>query len=260
MIDTSKDHARFRATYASLELLQIFTERNADCIRLLDVGGGNGVHTHFFRDNGFEVDLVDIVDGTPERVYVGDFVDFAYPKRYDVIWASHVLEHILNPGQFVRQLLSCAKEGGFLCVTVPPAKSEMTFGHVTQWNAGLLLIHLIKAGLDCRDARVYTKGYNISIITKVKYRTNENYLKWLPSSIVVNGGYFLGDIDSLNWTVTTIPKEMQLKVRQDISAQEAYDQLSQDKKSGFVLCKEHASNAFRFHYFSPALPNLVIVS
>lgn len=260
MIDTSKDHARFRATYAALELLQLFPERSVDRLRLLDVGGGNGVHTHFFRDNGFEVDLIDIVDGTPPRVYVGDFLGFAYPTRYDIVWASHVLEHILNPGQFVRQLLSCAKEGGFLCITVPPAKSEMTFGHVTQWNAGLLLIHLIKAGLDCRNARIYTKGYNVTIITKIEYRTSENYLKWLPASIKIAGGYFAGDIDFLNWTATKIPKEMQLKVPQNISAQEAYDQLSQYKKSGFVLCKEHSSNVLRFHYFSPALPNLVVVS
>lgn len=260
MIDTSKDHARFRATYAALELLHLFPERNKKRIRILDVGGGNGVHTYFFRDSGFEVDLVDIVDGEPKRLYVGDFLNFAYPKRYEIVWASHVLEHILNPGHFLRQLLSCVKEGGFICVTVPPAKKEMTFGHVSQWNAGLLLIHLIKAGLDCRTARIYTKGYNISIIAEVKYRTNENYLKWLPADIKVSQGYFLGDIESLNWDIEKIPKEMQLIIPPDICANEVHTYLMTLNKSGFVLCNEKSSNKLRFHYFSPNLPDLVVVS
>ncbi|GAA0774481.1 hypothetical protein GCM10009108_06070 [Castellaniella ginsengisoli] len=227
---------------------------------MLDVGGGNGVHTHFFRQHGFQVDLVDIVKGKPDRVFVGNFLDFTPAKRYDIVWASHVLEHILDPGSFIRHLLHCAKEGGWLCVTVPPAKQEMTFGHVTQWSAGLLLINLIKAGLDCREAKILTHGYNVSILTPVKFRTDTIYTSWLPPEIPIKQGYFDGDIESLNWQTTTIANHLRLKVAHGDSFSETLKELRGMGGSGFVLCMDELGEMRRFHWYDAAFERLVVVA
>ena len=82
----------------------------------------------------------------------------------DLVWCSHVLEHQLDPHHFLCRLHAATTEGGVLAVTVPPAKSEIVGGHVSLWNAGLLLYRLVLAGFDCRQARVRRYGYNISVL------------------------------------------------------------------------------------------------
>src|SRR5690606_36120022 len=54
--------------------------------------------------------------------------------------------------------------GGVLALTVPPLKSRIVGGHVSLWNAGLLLYNLVLAGFDCSRARILQYGYNISVI------------------------------------------------------------------------------------------------
>ena len=53
-----------------------------------------------------------------------------------------------------------------LCVTVPPAKQRISGGHVSLWNAGLLLYHLVLAGFDCSQAETMRYDYNVSVIVK----------------------------------------------------------------------------------------------
>jgi hypothetical protein len=56
----------------------------------------------------------------------------------------------------------------FFCVTVPPAKHNIVGGHVTLWNAGLLLYNMVLAGWDCSEALVMVYGYNISVLVEKK--------------------------------------------------------------------------------------------
>ena len=58
--------------------------------------------------------------------------------------------------------------GGVLAVTVPPYKPTIVGGHVSLWNAGLLLYRLVLAGIDCKDAHVKSYDYNISVIVERK--------------------------------------------------------------------------------------------
>ena len=43
-----------------------------------------------------------------------------------------------------------------------------------MWNAGLLLYNLILSGFNCRNARVRTYGYNVSVIAQYDSEM------WLP--------------------------------------------------------------------------------
>lgn len=97
--------------------------------------------------------------------HVGDFLEWeGQPGSFDAVWACHVLEHQPDVGAFLAACRRQLRDGGILAVTVPPPKHEIVGGHVTLWNAGLLLYNLILAGFDCRDATVGTYGYNISVI------------------------------------------------------------------------------------------------
>lgn len=85
---------------------------------------------------------------------------------YDLLWASHILEHMRNPGQFLDKCFRILKPNGLFCVTVPPLKHEIVGGHLTLWNPGLLLYNMILARFNCKKARVMQYGYNISVIVR----------------------------------------------------------------------------------------------
>lgn len=137
--------------------------------RVLDVGSGTGAHAAIMRSSGRSVVTVDLA---PPADVVGDFMAWSGGVcEFDAVWACHVLEHQPNPNAFLAACRKKLRPGGLLVVTVPPAKPQIVGGHLTLWNAGLLLYHLILAGFECRDARVgtYASGpgypvYNISVM------------------------------------------------------------------------------------------------
>ena len=185
---------------------------------VLDVGSGQGLHSDYFLSHGKKVTAVDF--GTSEyylkrnsnmdvEFIIGDFneIDFG-DKQYDCVWCSHILEHQRNVGQFLEKVISLTSDNGYICITVPPHKDKIVGGHVTWWNAGLLLYNLVSAGLDCSEAMVRTYGYNISVIVKKKIFKLPNNLdsdkgdieklsKYFPTGCKVQG--FNGIIPSLNW-------------------------------------------------------------
>jgi SAM-dependent methyltransferase len=143
---------------------------------VLDIGSGEGDHARMFVDKGKNVTAVDLgssvyyQQGSHDGVEIlhGDFNSIHLQNEFDCVWASHVLEHQLNVHSFLLKVHSVLREGGILAITVPPLKPEIVGGHVSLWNAGLLLYRLVLAGFDCRDARVLKYGYNISVIVKKK--------------------------------------------------------------------------------------------
>lgn len=146
-----------------------------DIKNVLDVGSGAGEHANVMRAHGLRVTTVSLEEPANHLCdYVGNR---CVPSGFDAIWACHVLEHQPNVNAFLRQCYRDLKRGGLLAVTVPPHKPNIVGGHLTTWNAGLLLYNLIIAGFDCSEARVspcYSSGvngdgaayppYNISIL------------------------------------------------------------------------------------------------
>lgn len=161
--------------------------------RILDIGAGTGRHTAQMRSAGLNAETNDILPSDHQCFY-HDLIDL---QGFDGIWASHVLEHQLNPGDFLRKIHNDLREGGMLAITVPPRKDHIVGGHVTLWNAGLLLYNLILAGFDCSDAAVATYHYNISVVVRKKT------IEQLPEL-----HYDSGDIDLLK---SYFPKGLDIK-------------------------------------------------
>jgi len=144
---------------------------------VLDVGAGALQHSRILLDAGKTVDTVDLGTSDYARLreqkikvrneYVGDFNAVEFPEMYDAVWCSHILEHQLNPNLFLLKLRRVVKEGGLVAIVVPPRKPFIVDGHVSLWNAGLLLYHLVLAGFDCsRDLWIRQYDYNIGIIVR----------------------------------------------------------------------------------------------
>lgn len=130
---------------------------------LLDIGSGKGEHAEGFR-RCYEVTTVDLNHEADHR---HDYLSVTFDEPFDCIWASHILEHQRNPGWFLDKCRGDLREGGLLAVTVPPRKDAIVGGHVSLWNAGLLLYHLVLARFDCSRALILAHDYNISaVLTK----------------------------------------------------------------------------------------------
>lgn len=189
--------------------------RNYEFATVLDIGCGAGRHSERFRSQGKTVTSLDFCRSDyfqqrpdQENVLVGDYMATDFEQPFDCIWASHVLEHQPDPNAFLRKVHRDLNEGGVLAVTVPPLKHEVVGGHVTLWNAGLLLYQLVLAGFDCRNASVKSYGYNISVVVQKVTIAKlpelhfdrgdiDRLQSFLPEGL---GEGFNGSIVSLNWT------------------------------------------------------------
>ena len=143
---------------------------------ILDIGSGECLHADIFQKQGKIVTTIDYgnsiyfenadTDGASKNTIIADFNEYNFTSKYDAVWCSHVLEHQPNPNIFLTKIYSLLNDSGVLAITVPPARNTISDGHLTNWNAGLLLYNLVLAGFDCREASILKYGYNISLIVK----------------------------------------------------------------------------------------------
>lgn len=145
------------------EALNRLLDDYPDIRSVLDIGCGDGEHAAAMRDAGKCVTTISLRQ--PADV-VADYVGHRFDQPFDAIWACAVLEHQPNVGVFLRRCFDDLRDDGVFAVTVPPLKHAIVGGHLTLWNAGLLLYNMILAGFDCRQARVNAYGYNISAIVR----------------------------------------------------------------------------------------------
>jgi SAM-dependent methyltransferase len=194
----------------SLEGRLLFESLLPDCSKIIDIGSGpNEIHANYFRNIGHTVDVCDFHKSAK---YQGNFNDIKILEKYDAVWSSHCLEHQLNVNVYLKNIHNVLKEEGWLCITVPPLKHSIVGGHVSLWNAGLILFNLVAAGFNCRNAKIKTYRYNISVIVKKQsidplpsikeIQILNNIREYFPLDIgwvEKKYGRFNGQIEELNW-------------------------------------------------------------
>jgi 2-polyprenyl-3-methyl-5-hydroxy-6-metoxy-1,4-benzoquinol methylase len=161
---------------------------------VLDVGSGGGFHARAFAEAGSEVLCVDYGTSVYARhgqrdgltVVNVDFNAFHSEKKFDLIWASHILEHQRNVGVFLEKLIDCCSEDGTIAITVPDPHRKLAGGHVTLWTPGLLAYNVALCGVDISDARFIRGTHEFSIFFKRRKVP-------LPDDLT----YDYGDLDKL---------------------------------------------------------------
>lgn len=189
---------------------------------ILDIGSGEGLHAEKFLKSGKMVTCIDYgksiyFDKKSKNInaIVGDYINYRFKKKFDLLWLSHVLEHQSNPGQFLEKCYSDIKLGGYIMISVPPRKECIVGGHVTFFNPGILLYQLVLAGFDCSESEICCYGYNISILAKKTESTIDKSIlsydagdisiikhllpKKLKYSKHINDISFNGKIKKYNW-------------------------------------------------------------
>lgn len=110
---------------------------------LLDVGCGYGYFLRRALDAGFDACGIDrspeairkAEKGAPGRVFLGtiDSVEALSDRSFDVIYASHLIEHILDPRSFVMALARRLSPDGILVFVTPNIKSWLARISGARW-------------------------------------------------------------------------------------------------------------------------------
>ena len=95
------------------------------------------------------------------------------------------------------------RDGGLIAVSVPLVKHRIVAGHYSIWPPGLLLYHMVLAGLDCREIRLWS--YDFSTTAIVRKRLHQctsirpvDLLQYMPPGMELNNGGFPDDVQFPN--------------------------------------------------------------
>ena len=95
---------------------------------ILEIGSGQGQASWWFEQEGFmvtgiEPDLknVELINMKLKngRCIQGSGENFSIYEKFDLIWMSHVLEHLINPNYFFSRIKNNMKDGGIFFIEVP---------------------------------------------------------------------------------------------------------------------------------------------
>jgi len=96
--------------------------------RLLEIGSCTGVFLNEARNRGFEVEGIELSEGNCQiaktsfgldlRCIDVEEQDFS-PESFDVVFSSHVFEHLMDPLAVAKLLTDLLRPGGFLMMEVP---------------------------------------------------------------------------------------------------------------------------------------------
>jgi len=196
-----------------------------DWSSFLDIGAGKCQQSNFLKKhtnkniytNDLNTESQNCSNIKNSYDFVGEFQKIEFKdKKFDVVCAIHVLEHVLNVNEFLKKMISVTKENGYLCVVVPIRKPFVVSGHMSIWNPGLLIYNLVAAGLDCKECMILQKDYEISVIVKANKRDTskdhlflcrdtgdlknlKNYFPKILHESIDDYDCFDGDIFMLNW-------------------------------------------------------------
>ena len=186
--------SRARKSYAERSESALTYCRTLKPATVLDVGSGGGQHASAFAGNGAAVTCIDYGTSiyaktstlTPNvSVVNADFGTWVPDRFYDLVWASHVLEHQRNVGSFISKLIACCALGGHVCIIVPAPHRRLWGGHVTLWTPGLLAYNIVLAGVDLSGATL-------------EYGYRETWIVFSPKRIDMPALTFdSGDLDLL---------------------------------------------------------------
>jgi SAM-dependent methyltransferase len=151
-------------------------------LRVLDYGGGDGRLMHTFSAGGHRTFLVDYqerpVAGTEKLADTLETLPAA--ARFDLVVASHVVEHVAEPTAVLRRLAHHLAPGGRLFVEVPmecwggPPFHDEPVTHINFFVPGSLRRCFEEAGLEvasCRLTRsLHPKGVFTLVVRAIAHR------------------------------------------------------------------------------------------
>ena len=135
--------------------------------KMLHVAPGPSFALMFKKSKYIDYLSADLYD--PNVMVKMDITDIQYPENYfDVIFCSHVLEHVMDDKKALREFLRVLKPTGWAVLQVPiMAKKTIEDPTVTDPEERLKIFgqsdHVRRYGNDYKD-RLIESGFNVRVI------------------------------------------------------------------------------------------------
>ena len=111
----------------------LYTKQYITGKTLLEIGVGAGQSILWFEEEGFDVSGIEpdgrnvsMINKVLKRGKVAktSVEEFSSDKVFDVIWMSHVLEHLIEPVRFLKKIRNNLKKNGVFFIEVPNCEYE----------------------------------------------------------------------------------------------------------------------------------------
>ena len=186
----------------AVRLLEYAVKKNPE--KVLDVGVGHGRHAVAFMGQGANVTGIDVrsaplehplyrhIEGPYETSklevrgeYNEEYETYKMvPAEFDLVWSSHVIEHVPNVQHFLISLRKWLKPGGWLMLAAPNSlQNRIHIGHLSLWTPAHLIYNLISAGWNCKDALWYTDYLSIGVAVQKVDDIDMSWRTSMPSEI-----------------------------------------------------------------------------
>jgi len=181
--------------------------------KLLDVGCGSGQFIYEMRQ--FGIDVYGIEPGEFDelgarkiglKIRKSDLIAASYKKNYfDMITINHVLEHLSDPSEIIKEMYHILKRGGLLIIGVPNKRSLAYWlfknnwyqldipRHLHDFSDSILIKKLKKEGFKIKRVRHNSRPKQFSTSLRYLLRLNStgNFLKiidviFLPLTYITN--------------------------------------------------------------------------
>ena len=122
----SRNSSYVTASNKSLDILFEGIDTNKT---ILDAGCGDGIALSWFKKNGYK--NVEGIDGNPTKTKIAENIGYTIytkdlhilndviKKTYDVIYCSHTLEHLVNPGIVLSEFKKILNPDGVIIIIIP---------------------------------------------------------------------------------------------------------------------------------------------
>jgi len=143
----------------------LYTKQYITGKTLLEIGVGAGQSILWFEEEGFDVSGIEpdgrnvsMINKVLKRgkVAKASVEEFSSDKVFDVIWMSHVLEHLIEPVNFLKKIRNNLKKNGIFFIEVPNCEYEPMLQSSIEKNPHLY--HFTKKALTKMVERT---GYKI---------------------------------------------------------------------------------------------------
>lgn len=140
--------------------------------KLLDIGSGVGAILSVFNKKGFQVEGVEPDSTTADfirkklnhKIYEDLFDNINLRKKYDIITISHVIEHVIDPIEFLENVRKNVNDGGIVFIEAPDI--QKIYPYHREWYEWFEDGHLYSFSLNTLRAILLKTNYEIITIQR----------------------------------------------------------------------------------------------
>ena len=111
---------------------------------VLDIGCATGMTLNYLKSRGYNTTGIEICSASAEyarkhynlNIYEKPLIDVSFPDNYfSFIHFSHVIEHVPNPSDTLKEIYRILAKGGYLAITTPNADGMFAKKYGANWRA-----------------------------------------------------------------------------------------------------------------------------